>query len=69
MSEKVQIITNTGKKVLVSREFSKAFQKAKHYSKSLGKDFGEFNDIPSEEFSDDFKEDKPIKKGEHTQWL
>jgi len=57
MSDQVEITTNTGNKKMVSKEFAEAFNKAKEHSKSLGKDFGELNDIPIEEF-----EEKKIEK-------
>ena len=70
MGKKVEITNNLGVKKMVSEEFALTFNKAKDYSKSLGKNFGDSNEVPIEEFSNDFKEteDKTIKKS-YTEWL
>jgi len=48
--KKIKIKNNLGEEVLVSEKFAESFNKAKNYSRSLGEDFGENNQIPIEEF-------------------
>ena len=69
MIKDTEIVNNLGKKVMVNERFANAFKKAKAHSKSLGEKFGEFNEVPIEEFNENTEEDKPIKKGGLEQWL
>lgn len=61
MNNQVEITTNTGKKRMVSKEFANLFNEAKEYSKSLGKEFGQLNDIPIEEFEEEQGIEKSIE--------
>ena len=58
MNNQFEIITNTGKKKVVSKEFADLFNEAKEKSKYLGEDFGQLKEVPIEEF----EEDKMIEK-------